>query len=139
MARGLTVRTAENEQKLLDALLVKPTFTYACAKARISREALNQWRREDPDFDDRLLAARKDGAWAIVDSLTTRGMKNDTTAAIFLVKSLLRETFGDRQSHDVTHRGNVRHDHTHDLSRLSDDELAQLRVLREKIDARVGG
>lgn len=39
---------------------------------------------------------------------------------------------------ELAHTGEVWHTHTHDLSRLTDDELRQLRALRLKIDAEDG-
>lgn len=98
----LTIRTPEKEAVLLDALREKPVFTAACRRARISREAFNQWRRDDPDFNQRVLAAREQGLDALEDALSTRGLKNDTTAAIFMLKSLRREIYGDKVDH--THR-----------------------------------
>jgi hypothetical protein len=55
-----------------------------------------EWRRDDPAFNERVLEAREQGLDALEDALVTRGMKDDTTAAIFLLKSHRRETYGDR-------------------------------------------
>lgn len=124
---NLSKHTPEKEEELLAALREKPVFAAACRKARISRFTFYDWRRSDPGFNARILAAREEGLDALEDALTTRGMKNDTTAAIFMLKSLRRETYGERLA--VNHGGTVHHRHTHDLSRLSDDELAGLELI----------
>ena len=69
---------------------------------------------------------------ALEDALIDRGAESDTTAAIFMLKSWRRDRYGDKQ--EVTQRGTINHAHTHDLSRLTDDELEQLRTLSEKIE-----
>jgi hypothetical protein len=128
-----TIRTPEKEGIILAALRERPVFSYAITKARIGRQAFYDWRHDDPAFEERLLAARQQGIDAIEDSLTRRALSNDTTAAIFLLKSLRPTVYGDRVK--VTHGGTLTHQHQ-DLSLLSDDELRQLRALAMKIEAR---
>lgn len=99
-----TIRTPEKEKAILEALREKPIYAAACRKARVSKVAFFEWRRDDPEFDKRVLAAREQGLDAIEDALSTRGLKDDTTAAIFLLKSLRREIYGDK----VEHRHEVR-------------------------------
>lgn len=94
--RMWTVRTPEKEQVILEALRERPSFAAACRKARIARSLFYRWRKEDPEFDRRVLEAREQGLDALEDALVTRGMKNDTTAAIFLLKSHRREIYGDK-------------------------------------------
>lgn len=98
----LTIRTPEKEALLLDALRDRPVYAAACRKARISKQAFSEWRRDDPAFDRRVKAAREEGLDAIEDALSRRGLKDDTTAAIFLLKSLRREIYGDKVDHRVT-------------------------------------
>lgn len=74
----------------------------ACRKAKVSRVAFYQWRHDDPEFDADVLAAREEGLDALEDALITRGLKNDTTAAIFMLKSLRREVYGDRATLEHT-------------------------------------
>jgi hypothetical protein len=105
---NVTIRTPEKAEVLLAALRERPVYGAACRKARISRNAFNEWRRDDPEFNRRVLAARDEGDDAIEDALATRALKDDTTAAIFLMKSRRRETYGDRIDH--THRGMITFD-----------------------------
>jgi uncharacterized linocin/CFP29 family protein len=96
---NLPKRTPEKDVVILDALREKPTYASAARKARISRRTLYEWRKEDPEFDAACIAARNEGLDALEDKLIERGMKNDTTAAIFMLKSLRRETYGDKVQH----------------------------------------
>lgn len=89
----------EKRDVILDALREKPTYSFAARKARINRRTLNRWRNADPDFNAACIAARNEGLDALEDELVNRGMKNDTTAAIFMLKSLRREIYGDKVQH----------------------------------------
>jgi hypothetical protein len=91
-----TIRTPEKEAVILDALREHPSYNRACRKARIVKSSLWTWRRDDPAFAARCEAAREDGIDALEDALMERGTKDDTTAAIFLLKSWRRERYGDR-------------------------------------------
>jgi hypothetical protein len=96
-----TIRTPEKEAAILEALRDRPVFAAACRKARVSKAAFFDWRRDDPEFDKRVLAAREEGLDALEDALASRGLKDDTTAAIFMLKSLRRELYGDKVDHTV--------------------------------------
>lgn len=92
-------RSPEKDEVILQALREKPTYSYAARKAKIARTTLTRWRADDPDFNDACTAARNEGLDAIEDNLVERAMKNDTTAAIFMLKSLRREIYGDKIQH----------------------------------------
>lgn len=94
-----TIRTPEKELALTAALHDRPSWSSACRKARISRAAFYDWKDSDPDFAKRMDAARNIGLDALEDALVQRGLKNDTTAAIFMLKSLRRDVYGDRVAH----------------------------------------
>lgn len=100
-----SIRTPENETELLQALRVKPTFRYAARRARVSKSAFADWRRDDAAFAARCNAARLEGMQEVIDELVDRGLDGDTTALIFLAKSYFRETFGDKVDH--THQGMI--------------------------------
>lgn len=100
-----TIRTAEKEEQILGALRERPIYAAACRKARVSRNAFHQWRRDDPAFAERVRVARQEGFDALEDALGTRGLKDDTVAAIFLLKSHRRETYGEKIDH--THTGTI--------------------------------
>lgn len=102
---NVTYVTHEKQQAILDALREKPSFSAACRKAKISRQTFYRWRHDDPAFDAAVLKAREEGLDALEDALATRGMQNDTTAAIFLLKSHRREVYGDRQH--IEHSGEI--------------------------------
>lgn len=100
--QGQTIRTPEKEIALVAALHERPSYLSACRKARISRAAFYDWKRDDPEFSERIEAARGIGLDALEDALITRGLKNDTTAAIFMLKSHRREIYGDKVTNEHT-------------------------------------
>lgn len=113
---GQTIRTDEKEEAILAALREKPVYAAACRRARVSRAAFHEWRREDPAFAERVRVAREEGYDALEDALGERGLKDDTTAAIFMLKSHRREVYGDKI------------DHRHDFAFLSNPMWLALRA-----------
>src|SRR5436190_21856732 len=89
------------KEVILQSLREKPVFAAACRKAHISRQTFYRWRSDDPDSDRAVLAARETGLDALEDALNSRGLKDDTTAAIFMLKSLRREIYGDKVKHEL--------------------------------------
>ena len=94
--------TPEKEAIILDALHEKPTYANAARKARITYRTLLRWRQADPAFDARVQAARHAGFDAVEDRLIDRGMKDDTTALIFLLKGWRPERYRDRLDAQLT-------------------------------------
>jgi hypothetical protein len=99
---NITSLTPEKEAKLLDLLREVPNYAAACRKIRISRETFYRHRRINPAFDRAVIDARNQGLDALEDALITRGIINDTTAAIFMLKSHRREIYGDKVSINLT-------------------------------------
>jgi hypothetical protein len=132
---NLSKRTPEKDLVILDALREWPTFTNAARKAKVSRNTLNEWRRDDPDFDKACLAARDEGFDAVEDKLIDRTRKGDTTAMIFLLKGRRRPIYGERQAleHSGPNGGPIPVQQTVNLSALTDEELAQYERLAEKV------
>lgn len=105
---GVTIRTPEKAQKLLDALRVHPSITRACKSARISRNAFYEWRKDDPDFAADVENAREKGIDALEDALFRDAIEgHNITAAIFMLKSWRRERYGDRQHVDLNASGSL--------------------------------
>lgn len=100
-----TIRTPEKEIALTNALHARPSIAAACRKARISRNAYYEWIAADNGFKARMKVARDIGLDALEDALIDRGLKNDTTAAIFMLKSHRREIYGDRVTNE--HEGGL--------------------------------
>ena len=97
-----TIRTPEKESILTEALQQKPSISAACRKARIGRPAYYDWLKDDPDFAARMKAAKDVGLDSLEDALIDRGLKTDTTAAIFMLKSHRREIYGDKVVNEHT-------------------------------------
>lgn len=110
---GVTIRTPEKRQAVLDALRLHPSITRACKSARISRNAFYEWRNDDPDFATEIEASREKGIDALEDSLFRDAIEgHNTTAAIFMLKSWRRERYGDRQHVDLNTTGSISLDFT---------------------------
>jgi hypothetical protein len=96
-----TIRTPEKEAKLLDALRERPVLTSALKRARIGRRTYYEWRDADPLFAQAVKDAIEEGLDALEDALIERGLANDTTAAIFMLKSRRRDIYGDKATVDL--------------------------------------
>lgn len=98
----MTVRTPEKEQAILDALTLHPSKTRACRSAKLSRQAFYEWCRDDRDFAARVAAAQEIGIDAVEDTLFSSAMRDDTTAAIFTLKSWRPERYRETTRHELT-------------------------------------
>jgi hypothetical protein len=99
--------TPEKRALILDALHNNPSYGGAARKARITRQTLYLWRKHDPEFGAECEAAREQGFEALEDALVARGQKNDTTAAIFLLKGWKPERYQDRKAVDMNLTGSL--------------------------------
>lgn len=98
------VRTGIWKDDLVAALAVCPVVGKACQFAGISRSQAYACRGRDPEFAARWDDALEDGIDNLEYALHERALDTDTTAAIFLLKSLRPEKFRDR--YEVT--GNIK-------------------------------
>jgi hypothetical protein len=96
---NVTIRTAEREAIILEALRTRPTYRYATRRAKISRNAFHQWRLDDPEFAANVAEARRAGMGEVEDQLIDDALHGNTTAQIFLLKSHFRDVYGDRVDH----------------------------------------
>jgi hypothetical protein len=119
----------EKEEAILTALRAKPTFEAACRAVRITRTTLNRWRKENPEFEARVQAAREEGFDRVEDCLVERAIEGDTTAAIFMLKSWRRSRYGDKIAHE--HAGSLNLNHR-DASAFTDAEIEALAAIAER-------
>jgi len=99
--------TPEKQAVILEALHNHPSLGRAARKARVTRQTLRNWRREHPEFGAACEAAREAGFDALEDALIERGEKNDTTAAIFMLKGWKPERYQERKAVDMNLTGNL--------------------------------
>jgi hypothetical protein len=99
--------TPEKRALILEALHNHPSLGRAARKARVSRHTLRNWRLADPEFAAEVEAAREAGFEALEDALIERGAKNDTTAAIFMLKGWKPERYGDKLQHTGKDEGPI--------------------------------
>lgn len=90
------VRTGVWKDDLVAALAKFPVVGRACRFAGISRSQAYACRGRDPEFAARWDDALEDGIDNLEFSLHQRALGTDTTAAIFLLKSLRPEKYRDR-------------------------------------------
>lgn len=100
---GVTIRTPEKRQAILDALRLHPSITRACRSARISRNAFYEWRNDDSEFAAEIEASREKGIDALEDSLFRDAIDgHNTTAAIFMLKSWRPDRYRETTRHELT-------------------------------------
>lgn len=89
------------KDKFIQALLGKTSgnISQACQLVGRSRQAVNEWRKNDNDFDMAVQKAVVDGKEDLSDlaedCLKKRIQNGDTTAIIFTLKSLKRDYYGE--------------------------------------------
>ena len=95
--------TAEKKAKFIEEFKKRGSIFHAAPAAGCSRRQVQRWRETDPAFALAMHDANYEAADALEDSLYERGMKSDTTAAIFWLKGNRPEKYRERV--DNTHRG----------------------------------
>jgi hypothetical protein len=128
-----TIRTPEKGDRLIRQFELGKSVSAACRAERIGRRTYYDWRTEDPDFAARADAAIEAGTDRLEDQLFVRAAKNDTTAAIFLLKARRPDKYRETVRRELTGAdgGPIQHEYR-DLSVFDDDELASLRSLKRK-------
>ena len=86
----------------LSALRVAPVVRQACKQAGISRAEAYRERHRDVDFAQQWQEALNDGIDEVELALHIRARKQDTTAAIFLLKNLRPEVYGENVNVNVS-------------------------------------
>lgn len=103
MATARNKVTAEKKAAFLEAFKEKGSIFHAAPVAGISRKQVHAWINTDPAFAKAMAEHKYEAADALEDSLYERGMKSDTTAAIFWLKGARPEKYKDRV--DATLKG----------------------------------
>ena len=85
----------------LEALKAMPVVRLACEHAGISRKTAYQWREQNDEFRSEWRDALEDGIDMLEAQLHARARQTDTRAAMFLLRSLRREVYGDHVDVDV--------------------------------------
>jgi hypothetical protein len=113
--RGRTVRTAKKKRALLEIIASGRSVTAAARLAGMSRQAVYDWKQDDPIFARDLKEAYEEGTDRFADALLERALLPEHDAlAIFLLKQRDPERF-NRKMVDVHVAGEVQHDHQHTL------------------------
>ncbi len=158
MAKAKSQKPADNWKEIfLAALLKSSNVSAACRQAKIPRISAYNHRSKDEEFarawDDALEEALDDAeseAWrrgrdGIISNrqydkegnLISETRQYSDTLLIFMLKAHRPEKFRETIRNELTGaRGNaIRLSQEHDLSKLSLDELIQLRAIVAKADA----
>ena len=85
----------------IEALRTIPVVRLACEHAGISRKTAYQWREQNDEFRSEWRDALEDGIDMLEAQLHARARQTDTRAAMFLLRSLRREVYGDHVDVDV--------------------------------------
>tara|TARA_R110000824_G_scaffold303833_3_gene491677 strand:+ start:1184 stop:1600 length:417 start_codon:yes stop_codon:yes gene_type:complete len=85
----------------LEALKAMPVVRLACEHAGVSRKTAYQWRDQNEEFRAEWRSALEDGIDMIEAQLHARARTSSDRAAMFLLRSLRREVYGDHVAVDV--------------------------------------
>lgn len=94
--------TVQKKERYLAQRHRRLAVTKAARAARVNRAQIYRWRAADPAFAEADDLKREEALDELEDSLYQRGKKGDTTAAIFLLKSQRRATYGDVSRHEIS-------------------------------------
>ncbi len=83
----------------LSVLSKMPVVRVACERSGVSRKTVYQWRERDAEFAKAWDEAREDGIDRIEEHVMAQALNDNITAGIFLLKSLRRNTYGERLYH----------------------------------------
>jgi hypothetical protein len=108
----------------LEALRAMPVVRLACEHAGISRKTAYQWRDQSDEFRSEWRDALEDGIDMLEAQLHARARQTDTRAAMFLLRSLRREVYGDHVDVDV--KGTVTLDEVREAKASLEEKLARL-------------
>jgi hypothetical protein len=115
-----TQRARDWQPAFIETLRVVPNVSAACKAVGISRNAAYRARQEDEEFALAWHDAINVSLDELEAALMARAIKQDTQAAIFLLKAHRRDTYGDNLK--LEHSGRLQHD----LQALSVEELERL-------------
>ena len=122
VAKATPERARDWRPAFLAALSRTPNVSAACEAAGINRRTAYRHRQEDEEFALAWHDAINVSLDELEAALMERAVKNDTPAAIFLLKAHRREQYGDKL--DLNRSGRIGHDVTgmslEQLERLAD-------------------
>ena len=108
----------------LEALKAMPVVRLACEHAGISRKTAYQWRDQSDEFRSEWRDALEDGIYMVEAQLHARARQTDTRAAMFLLRSLRREVYGERVAVDV--KGHLSLEEVRQAKASLEEKLARL-------------
>lgn len=68
----------------------------------VAVSTINKWASEHPEFSDAQRAGRQDADSYVAESLYRQALDGNVTAQIFWLKNRRRESWRDKQDHEVT-------------------------------------
>jgi hypothetical protein len=108
----------------LDALRAMPVVRLACEHAGISRKTAYQRREQSVEFREAWKDALEDGIDMVEAQLHARARQTDTRAAIFLLRSLRRQVYGEHV--DVNVSGSISVQEVQRAQASLDEKMARL-------------
>lgn len=120
----------------MEALRTGSTATGACEVVGVSRPTVYRWRDEFPEFASEWDSVKAGVVDRIEAALTARAIDSSDQAAMFLLKAHRPDVYREqsRVEHTGPAGGAVQVEHTHDLSKLSADELRAYLALTKKAE-----
>jgi hypothetical protein len=115
---------------LAEMLAAGKGFVKSCKALGFTPVAARNEMKRDPAFKALIDAARLEACEGLEESVYDRAAKNDTTAAIFMLKAMKPETYGDRLRVDATTRTEITVD-LRPMARGDDGEVVDAESVEE--------
>jgi hypothetical protein len=101
-----TIRTPEKEAEVLAEIARTGNVAGSCRRCGVGKMTWYEWKQNDPELQKAHEQAMTDGraskADLAEDALLARINKGDTTAIIFALKTLRRDTYGERILNEIS-------------------------------------
>lgn len=92
----------KRQAAFLSALRMAGTIKRAASKAKISREVVRLWRRDDPEFAKQFEEAELEVTGLLEDSAVEDALAGDVTTRIFLLKARNPAKYRDTTNLNLT-------------------------------------
>ena len=142
--------TASNKRRFLEVYARVGNVWEACRQANIARKSHYEWLRDDPEYKSLFSDAKEDACDNLLEEARRRGQegveepvywqgqvvgtvrKYSDNMLMFLIKGMRPEVYRDNWRGEMVHTGAVAISRGPDLTRLTDAELEQLKILADR-------
>ncbi len=139
-AFGKNIFTVEKQATFLELLRTGNTISHACEVIGVSHDAVEKYRRKNPEYNEEVIVAREVQIRVVEDALYQTALSGHVTAQIFFLVNRTKyrprnEKWENLQSikHNVSSEVKMPTPIDVSLAELSDEEMATLDQLLRKL------